>query len=61
MKCSEMLRILKKDGWIVISSRGSHLKMKHPQKAGIIIFPNHGPHEMGKAMEKRIFKVAGLK
>ena len=61
MKCSELLRILTKDGWIVISSRGSHLKMKHPVKAGIIIFPDHGSKEIGKGLEKKIFKDAGLK
>jgi len=60
MKCSELLRLLLKDGWVVISTRGSHLKMKHPRKAGIIIFPDHGAREMGKGMEKKIRKDAGL-
>ena len=61
MKCSELLRILKNDGWFVISTRGSHLKMKHPQKSGIIIFPDHGSKETGKGLEKKIFKDAGLR
>lgn len=61
MKCSEILRILKKDGWLVISTRGSHLKMKHPTKRGLIIFPDHGSREMGKDLEKKIFKDAGIK
>jgi mRNA interferase HicA len=61
MKCSELLRLLKKDGWIVVSARGSHLKMRHPPKKGIIVFPDHGSHEMGKGLEKKIFKDAGLK
>jgi len=61
MKCSILLRILKKDGWEVISSKGSHLKMKHPQKEGFIIFLDHGSREMGKGMEQKIRKAAGLK
>jgi len=61
MKCSELLRLLFKDGWVVISTRGSHLKMKHPERAGVIIFPDHGAREMGKGMEKKIRKDAGLK
>jgi predicted RNA binding protein YcfA (HicA-like mRNA interferase family) len=61
MKCSELLRLLLKDGWVVVSTKGSHLKMKHPQKPGIIIFPDHGSHEMGKGMEKKIRKDARLK
>ena len=61
MKCSELLRLLKEDGWFIVSSRGSHLKMKHPVKEGLIIFPDHGSKEMGKGLEKKLNKVAGLK
>jgi predicted RNA binding protein YcfA (HicA-like mRNA interferase family) len=61
MKCSELLRLLLKDGWVVASTKGSHLKMKHHKMPGIIIFPDHGSHEMGKGMEKKIRKAAGLK
>jgi len=35
--------------------------MKHDKKTGIIIFPNHGSQEMGKGLEKKIRKDAGLK
>jgi len=61
MKCSQMYRILTKDGWYRISQRGSHVKMRHETKRGVIIFPNHGSQELGKGLEKRILKVAGIK
>jgi mRNA interferase HicA len=61
MKCSELLKLLLKDGWEVVSSKGSHLKMKHPFKPGVIIFPDHGSKEIGKGLEKKISKDAGLK
>jgi predicted RNA binding protein YcfA (HicA-like mRNA interferase family) len=61
MKCSELLRQLLKDGWVVVSSKGSHLKMMHQVKKGIIIFPDHGSKEMGKGMANKIKKDAGLK
>jgi len=61
MKCSELLRILKKDGWYVISQKGSHMKLEHPVKPNRIIFPSHGSQEVGKGMENRILKDAGLK
>ena len=61
MKCSELFRLLKKDGWYPISQKGSHVKMKHDQKEGIIIFPNHGSQEVGKGLEKKILKDAGIK
>jgi predicted RNA binding protein YcfA (HicA-like mRNA interferase family) len=61
MKCSELLRILKKDGWYPVSQSGSHVKMRHDIKPGIIIFPNHGSQELGKGLELKIKKDAGLK
>jgi predicted RNA binding protein YcfA (HicA-like mRNA interferase family) len=61
MKCSELLKILLKDGWEVVSSKGSHLKMRHPFKPGVIIFPDHGSKEIGKGLKKKISKDAGLK
>lgn len=61
MKCSELLRILKKDGWYPISQKGSHIKLIHALKPGTIVFPDHGSQEVGKGMENRILKDAGLK
>lgn len=60
MKCSELYRLLIKEGWYPVSQSGSHVKLKHDQKPGIIIFPNHGSQEVGKGLEKRIRKDAGL-
>lgn len=61
MKCSELYRILKKHGWYPVSQKGSHVKLKHPMKSGTIIFPNHGNQEIGKGLEKKILKDAGIK
>lgn len=61
MKCSEAYRILLKDGWYVITQKGSHIKLKHKTKEGILIFPNHGSQELGKGLEKKLFKQAGIK
>ena len=61
MKCSELLRILTQNGWYTISQKGSHMKLGHPVKTYRIIFPNHGSQEVGKGLENRILKEAGLK
>jgi len=61
MKCSELYRLLLNDGWYPVSQKGSHIKMKHAEKPGTIIFPNHGNHEVGKGLEKKIIKDSGLK
>jgi len=60
MKCSELYRLLMKDGWYPVTQSGSHVKLKHDKKPGIIIFPNHGSQEVGKGLEKKIRKDAGL-
>ena len=61
MKSSEFYRLLIKDGWFPVSQSGSHIKMKHDKKSGIIVFPNHGSQEVGKGLEKRLRNDAGLK
>lgn len=61
MKASELLRILKRDGWYEIRQTGSHIIMQHPVKVNQIVFPDHGSKEIGKGLEKAIRKQAGLK
>ena len=53
--------MLKKDGWYVISIKGSHVKLRHDIKQGTIIFPNHGAKELGKGLENKLRKDAQLK
>ena len=58
-----MLRIASsaiEGGWIIESQRESHVKLIHPKIKGIIIYPNHGSKELGKGIEKKIKKQAGL-
>lgn len=61
MKCSELYRLLIKAGWYPVSQKGSHVKMKHDTEKGVIIFPNHGSREVGKGLEKKILRDAGIK
>ncbi len=60
MKCSEVFKILKKDGWYVVSQKGSHKKLKHDIKEGTVIFPDHGSKEMKYGTLKSILKAAGI-
>ena len=61
MKCSQLYRILTKDGWYAVSQKGSHVKMRHDTKKGTIIFPNHGSQEVGIGLENKILRDAGIK
>jgi mRNA interferase HicA len=61
MKSSELLRLLKRDGWFVIRQSGSHVILQHPTKSGQIVCPDHGSQEVGMGLERKIKKDAGLK
>jgi len=61
MKSSELVRILKKDGWYVIRQAGSHMIMAHPFKKGRLVCPFHGSDEVSKGLENKILKDAGIK
>lgn len=61
MKSSELVRRLKKDGWFIVRQTGSHMIMQHPTKKGQIVCPWHGSQEVGKGLEKKIKKDAGIK
>jgi mRNA interferase HicA len=62
MKSSELVRMLKRDGWYVVRQSGSHMIiMEHPTKKGQIVCPSHGSQEVGKGLERKIKKDAGLK
>ena len=61
MKSSELVRLLKKDGWFIVRQTGSHMIMEHPIKKGKVVCPYHGSPEVGRGLEKKIKKDAGIK
>ena len=61
MKSSQLIKILKNDEWYVIRQSGSHMMMKHLLKSGQLVVPDHGSSEVGKGLENKILKAAGLK
>lgn len=60
MKVKELLKILKKDGWIEKEQKGSHLQLVHPGKKGKVTLPIHGG-DIPKGTLNAIMKQAGIK
>ncbi|MEL7586937.1 MAG: type II toxin-antitoxin system HicA family toxin [Prolixibacteraceae bacterium] len=60
MKTSEMIRLIEKDGWILIRQTGSHRVYRHSLKTGTVILPAHGSKELKKGTEMSIRKQAGI-
>ena len=60
MTGKEMVKLLKENGFIEVSQKGSHLKLINHETKVITIVPMHAA-ELGKGLEQAILKQAGLK
>lgn len=58
MKVSEMLRLLKKDGWFLHREGSNHSIYRHETKKGTVILPRHPATELKKGTENSILKQA---
>lgn len=56
----QMLRALRRDGWQVESSVGSHLQLVHPSKPGKMTVPMHAGDTIGPKLFRNILAQAGL-
>lgn len=61
MKYSELLKIMKKDGWHEVRQSGSHIIMKHPSKPNLVTVPFHASKEVKTGTLRAILKMADIK
>ncbi len=61
MKVSEILVLLKKDGWYLAASRGSHRQFKHLLKPGRVTVAGKPSDDLAPGTLNSIFKQAKLK
>ena len=61
MKCQEIIKLLKKDGWAEVAQSGSHKQFKHPVKPGKVTVPIHKAKDIPPGTLNSIYKQAGLK
>jgi len=60
MTPQEMIKLLKKNSFEVVSQNGSHVKLKNLQNNKTVIVPYHSK-DLKKGLEQAILKQAGLK
>jgi predicted RNA binding protein YcfA (HicA-like mRNA interferase family) len=60
-KVSEILKILNKDGWYLVTQKGSHRQLKHPEKKGRVTVAGKPSDELHPKTENSILKQASLK
>jgi len=61
MKVREMIRMLKRDGWIWIATRGSHRQFRHPWKPGKVTAPGSMRDDLHPRTCRSILRQAGLR
>lgn len=60
-KFSELIKMLKKDGWYVYRHGANHDLYRHPTKVGQLTVARHGSKEVPRGTYNSILKAAGLK
>jgi predicted RNA binding protein YcfA (HicA-like mRNA interferase family) len=60
VKVRELLRRLRKDGWLVDRTRGDHRQLVHPTKPGTVTVSGHPADDVHPKTLKSILRQAGL-
>ena len=61
MKVSEILQMLKNDGWVLVATRGSHRQFKHPMKVGRVTVAGKPSDDLAPGTLNSILKQSDLK
>ena len=60
MKVRQIIKIIEKDGWILIRTKGSHRQYKHNNKKGLVTVAGNMNKDLAIKTQKSIFKQAGI-
>ncbi len=58
MKSSALIKMVQRDGWHIVRTKGSHHHFKHPKKKGLVT--PHPKKDVPMGTVKSILKQAGL-
>ena len=61
MKVGEVIRLLERDGWILVAIRGSHRQYKHSVKPGRVTVAGKPSEDLAPGTLNSILKQSGLK
>jgi predicted RNA binding protein YcfA (HicA-like mRNA interferase family) len=61
VKVREVIRLLEREGWRLVVTRGSHRQFKHPAKAGRVTVSGNLGEDMPKGTFASVKRQAGLK
>lgn len=61
MKVKDVIKMIEKDGWILVRTRGSHRHFHHPTKPGTVTVAGKESIDMPVGTLNSVLKQAGLK
>lgn len=61
MKVRDIVKLIEKEGWYLVRTKGSHHQYKHPTKAGLVTVPGSPGDDVAAGTLNNILKQAGLK
>ncbi len=61
MKVKDAIAQLRRDGWQLVRTRGSHRQFKHAVKPGLVTVPGRFSDDLAPGTRNSILKQAGLK
>lgn len=61
MKIRDIIRLIEKDGWYMVVTKGSHRQYKHPQKSGRVTIAGHMNDDISPGTLNSVMKQANLK
>jgi predicted RNA binding protein YcfA (HicA-like mRNA interferase family) len=61
MKVREVIRLIERDGWYLVGTRGSHRQFKHVKKVGRVTVPGNLGDDLAPGTLNSVLKQAGLK
>jgi len=61
MKFRDLIKQLEADGWVLVTTKGSHRQYKHPTKVGRVTVAGHPGGDVKPGTLNNILKQAGIK
>ena len=61
VKVRNVVKLIEKDGWYWVRTKGSHHQYKHPTKPGLVTVPGNPGDDVASGTLNNILKQAGLK
>lgn len=60
MRCIDAMKKVKKKGWLLSRTKGSHYHFKHPDVKGLLTIPFHSSRDLSPNVLSAIYKMTGI-